>query len=124
MFSTGGIEMGWLCWNIGMIRSRKDIDDIFRNEVVGRNYEVLKSCCRGYTWWVAAIKDKRTGQVWAGIAKYHYSGSSGEFGYKWMDESYGPYFYNYPKSYFKLLTPTDSEFANEWRAEVQKRWKL
>ena len=115
--------MGWLCWNIGWIRSRKDIDDIFRNEVVGERYEVLKSCCRGYTWWVAAIKDKETGDVWAGISRYHYNGKTGEFGYKWMDESYGPGFYRYPKSYFKLLTPTKSQWANEWREEQQKRWR-
>lgn len=115
--------MGWMCWHIGYAVSRKEIDRIFREQVVGENYEVLKSCCRGYTWWVAAIRDKRTGQVWAGISKYHFNPKDGMFGYKWMDESYGPYFYNYPKSYFKLLTPTDSKFAQEWRAEVQARWK-
>ena len=30
--------------------------------------------------------------------------------------------YNYPKSYFDLLTPTDIEFANEWREEMRKRY--
>ena len=115
--------MGWLCWNIGYVGSRKRIDEIFRNEVVGEGYEVLKSCCRGYTWWVAAIKDKKTGQVIAATVKYHWNPKSHDFAYKWMDESYGPYYYNYPKSYFKLLTPTDCEFAREWRARVQSRWQ-
>ena len=116
------MNMGWLYWNT-WIASRRDIDNIFRNEIVSKNYEVLKSCCRGYTWWVAAIRDKKTGDVWAGIAKYHWNPMTHEFGYKWMDETYGPYFYNYPKSYFKLLTPTPSMFANQWRREVQRRWK-
>ena len=111
--------MGWLFWNVGRLSSRKEIDEIMKKGM-GDRYEVLKSCCRGYTWWVAAIKDKETGDIWAGMAKYHYNGRTGEFGYKWMDESYGPFFYNYPKSYFKLLTPTKSEFANEWRKRQQE----
>ena len=114
--------MGWLFWNT-CIFSRKDIDYIFRNEIVGKDYEVLKSCCRGYTWWVAAIKDKRTGEIWAGIAKYHWNPRTHEFGYKWMDETYGPYYYKYPKSYYKLLTPTDCEFAKEWRKKVEENWR-
>lgn len=115
--------MGWLCWNIGCIFSRKDIDRIFREQVVGHNHEVLKSCCRGYTWWVAAVRDKTSGEVWAATAKYHYNGKTGEFGYKWMDESYGPCYYNYPKSYFKLLTAPCNEYARVWREEVRKRWE-
>ena len=39
-----------------------------------------------------------------------------EFGYKDMDETCGPYKYDCPKSILKLLTPIDSEYANEWRA--------
>lgn len=113
-----GETMGWLCWNT-WISSRKDIDEIIRKGM-GDRFEVLKSCCRGYTWWVAAIRDKETGDVWAGIAKYHWNPKAHYFGYKWMDESYGPFFYNYPKSYFKLLTPTKSEFANEWRKKQQE----
>lgn len=117
------MNMGWLCWNIGYIGSRKDLDKMFREEIVGEHYEVLKSCCRGYTWWVAAIRDKKTGEVWAATVKYHYNGRTGDFGYKWMDETYGPYYFNYPKSYFKLLTPTDNQFANEWREKVKAGWK-
>ena len=116
------MNMGWLCWNT-YIGSRKDIDNIFRNEIIGKDFEVLKSCCRGYTWWVAAIRNKKTGQVIAGVAKYHWNPKDMTFGYKWMDETYGPYFYNYPKSYFKLLTPTEDKFAQEWREKVKAGWK-
>ena len=114
--------MGWLVWWIGKAGSRKMIDEIFRTQVVGEHHEVLKSCCRGYSWWCAAIRDKRTGQVWAGISKYHYNPKNGEFGYKWMDETYGPYFTNYPKSYFKMLSPTDSEYAKQWRERQQEEY--
>lgn len=113
--------MGWLCWNIGWINSRKDIDEVFKRDVIAKDCKVLKSCCRGYTWWVAAVQDP-SGDVWAVTCRYHYNPKTGDFGYKWMDESYGPGFYNYPKSYFKLLTPTTSKYANEWRAELVRRW--
>ena len=37
------------------------------------------------------------------------------FSYKDMDETCGPYKYDCPKSILDLLTPTESEYANEWR---------
>ena len=114
--------MGWLVWYEGRMGSRKEIDRIFRERIVGKRFEVLKSCCRGYTRWCAAVKDKETGEVFAVMPRYHFCPSDGSFGYKWEDESYGPFFYNYPKSYFDLLTPTDIEFANEWREEMRKRY--
>jgi hypothetical protein len=43
------------------------------------------------------------------------------FGYKDMDESMHPYYYNCPESILKLLSPTDKQNAIAWRAECQKR---
>ena len=37
------------------------------------------------------------------------------FGYKDMDETCGPCEADCPKSILELLTPTDSEWANQWR---------
>ena len=37
------------------------------------------------------------------------------FGYKEMDETMMPYYFKCPKGILKLLTPTDNEYANEWR---------
>lgn len=37
------------------------------------------------------------------------------FSYKDMSETSGPCYYDCPKSILDLLTPTDSEWANEWR---------
>jgi hypothetical protein len=37
------------------------------------------------------------------------------FSYKDMDESYGPCYYDCPKGILDLLTPTENEYANEWR---------
>lgn len=43
-----------------------------------------------------------------------------DFGYKDMDETMLPFFYDCPTGILKLLTPTDNENANEWR---KKCWE-
>ena len=43
------------------------------------------------------------------------------WGYKDMDETMHPYYYDFPVSWLDLLSPTDSENARKWREEVRKR---
>ena len=43
------------------------------------------------------------------------------FGYKDMDESMHPYYYDCPAGILKLLSPTDSASANEWRENCRQR---
>lgn len=42
------------------------------------------------------------------------------FGYKLMDETEGPYYYDCPDSILKLLSPTENKIANEWRKACKK----
>lgn len=42
------------------------------------------------------------------------------FGYKVLDETMGPVAYRCPERILKLLTPTDNEWANQWR---EKCWE-
>lgn len=44
-----------------------------------------------------------------------------EFGYKDMDETCGPNYYNAPKKLLEMLTPIESEWANQWRANCWNR---
>lgn len=50
------------------------------------------------------------------------------FGYKDMDESMGPCEYKCPKTILKMLTPTEHEYAKEWRKRcwdrIEKRAKM
>ena len=39
--------------------------------------------------------------------------------YKTFTERSGPYFYTAPANVMAALTPTDNEWANEWRARVE-----
>jgi hypothetical protein len=43
--------------------------------------------------------------------------------YKWMDESFHPYYYDCPDRILDLLTPTESKGANEWRSICRERNK-
>ena len=43
------------------------------------------------------------------------------WGYKDMDETMHPYYYDFPVSWLDLLSPTDSENARTWRENVRKR---
>lgn len=43
------------------------------------------------------------------------------FGYKDMDETMGPYRYDCPERILKLLTPTEHEWAKEWREKCWER---
>ena len=42
------------------------------------------------------------------------------FGYKEMDETVCPYYFDCPLSILNLLTPTDSEWANKWRDKCRE----
>lgn len=43
------------------------------------------------------------------------------FSYKEMSESSGPCYYDCPKGILDLLTPTDNEYANKWRAKCREK---
>lgn len=43
------------------------------------------------------------------------------FSYKEMDETVGPCYYDCPKGILDLLTPTESEWANNWRAKCREQ---
>ena len=67
--------------------------------------------------------DKATGkrEVFAVVCLLHYKPNEYyNIGYKDMEESEGPYYYNCPERILKLLTPTTNEYALRWR---QKCWE-
>ena len=100
--------------------NRKELcDAIYTNDGEKSKLEVIKSCMIGSTYY-AAVKatNKITGheEIFAGVCltsinlKEYYN-----FGYKDMDETYGPCQYSCPKCILDLLTPTNNKYANEWR---------
>lgn len=64
----------------------------------------------------AAVLDKRDGKVWGAVClmQRNLSGDY-NFGVKEMSDTVGPCYYDCPDRILDLLTPTESEYANEWR---------
>lgn len=100
------------------------------NEKIGE-FKVLKSSMVGSTYYAAVKRTKFATEtepedsiVFAAICltstnlKDYYN-----FSYKDMDETCGPYKYDCPKGILDLLTPTDSEWANNWRQKCYENLK-
>lgn len=92
---------------------------------------VLKSALKNRTTYYAAIEQKNvsTGEivVFAVVILCRFGKWPGghNFGWKDMDETVGPNEDDCPESILKLLTPTTSEYANDWRRrcweKIQKK---
>lgn len=60
-----------------------------------------------------AVRNNATNEVHALV--FLIDEKNGEFGYKPMDETMLPYYYNASDKLLNLLTPTDDENALNWR---------
>lgn len=132
--------MGWTSYHAthyknGKIDRKAECDAYFLEGLNRGYFEVLKSAMVGSTYYAAIRPLKKYGgekglyidipkeeqRVGAAIfltstnAKDYYN-----FAYKDMDETCGPYNYDCPKGILDLLTPTESEYANKWRAACRE----
>ena len=98
--------MGWICFRKG----DKPVKDIIRDAL--RPNEVLDIAIVHMRTAYIAFRSK--GEVVAGIFLLDYR-SDGEFCYKDMDESMGPYQVNCPERILKLLTGEPTGYAKKWR---------
>lgn len=134
--------MGWTSYHAtyykrgyrdSKIDRKAECDHIFNSDMVTWDddhkkigkYEVLKSSMVGSTYY-AAIKQTKFAteaepeltRVFAMVCltsvdtKEYFN-----FSYKDMDETMGPFKYDCPKGILDLLTPTENEYANEWRKQ-------
>ena len=109
--------MGWLTFPMYQPVKEWFKESWERNE----NIEVLDVAIVKYRELYAAIKNKKTDEVFAVIYLLTYSPKSHyNFGYKDMNETMGPFYHNCPERILKLLTPTDNETANRWREHVKE----
>lgn len=81
---------------------------------------ILKDALIGNTYY-AAMRSAKTGQVWALVVLVDFSNN--EFGYKDMDETMGPCYYDCPISILNLLSQTTNQFALEWREKCRQNRK-
>ena len=118
--------MGWTeyhapCYKNGKIDRRAEMDTYYNWEDENHKVEVLKSSMVGSTYY-AAVKSINKTNGYEGVNAVICLTSTNikdyfNFAYKDMDESCGPYKYDCPKGILDLLTPTENEYALEWRRQ-------
>ncbi|MAC57956.1 DUF6927 domain-containing protein [Novosphingobium aquimarinum] len=87
--------------------------------------KVLASACPGNRVYYAAtqvITDGKAGEVFAIVCLVRWNPRDKEgfiFGYKDMEESMGPHEADCPARILDLLTPTDKDYAIDWRARCR-----
>lgn len=89
----------------------------------GDKHTVLATALVGMREFYAAVEHVKadgTREVWAAVIKVSwYPKDHYNCCVKAMSEFEGPYYHSCPEKILKLLTPTDSEWANTWR---EKCW--
>ena len=110
--------MGWTGIDMYMA-TPKDRQRYLDDQFNYKDNRVIKSTMRGTTYYAVINSPKYGNFAVVCLTKY----SRGEFAYKDMDETMGPYAYDFPVSWLKLLSPTDNKYANEWRKKVLAKSK-
>lgn len=136
--------MGWTSYHAthyknGRVDRKAECDAYFMEGLNRGYYEVLKSSMHGSVYYAAVKPIKKysedingnkividiplEAQQVFGIVfltqvdtKDYYN-----FSYKDMDETMGPCYYDCPKSILDLLSPTNNEYANNWRAKCREQ---
>lgn len=110
-------------WTYTHKQRGQSVKDFFRQEFNHEYGEVIDVAQKGYTEAYVAYRipaHNKFGfhypeRVIAIMCCIRYTRDYYNFGYKDMDETMHPYYYNCPERILKLLTPTDNTSAWEWR---------
>lgn len=105
--------MGWTTMHVEPdISGKIDRKSILEDEI-SDDYEILKSQMVGSTYYGAI---KRDGKVFGMVILTRIDNHDQfNFGFKGIPETMGPVESKCPVSILKLLSPTDDEYATEWR---------
>lgn len=110
--------------NTGAIDRKAEVDRHYNWSDENTAVEVVKSCMVGSTYYAALrVTDKKTGKVEivADVVLTHTdSREYNNFGMKAMSESMGPTEDRCPASILNLLSPTDDEYALDWRQRCRQ----
>lgn len=86
-------------------------------------FRTLRHCCRGNVLYALheTVKSDGASTKWIGVYLLQRDNRDGSWGYKDMDESMHPYYYNCPVSYLDQADEPFNESAKKWRAEVRRQ---
>ena len=106
--------MGWMFYS----RPKGESNREHFQRQFGEGYAIIDSATVGGTFY-GAIRDPQGNVSAAVILTRWVPNDEYNFGYKDMSEDMGPNEANCPGRILDLLTPTESEYANEWRARCR-----
>ncbi len=101
-------------WKNGRIDRKAECDDRFTWKNDDKKVSVVKSSMVGSTYYGAIKIEKAEETSVIGVVVMT-SQDGYDIGMNVAEETCGPIKAECPKSILKLLTPTDSEYANKWR---------
>lgn len=134
--------MGWTSYQADIkykgrkkyIDRKEECDKLFNQDMAGKigKYEVLRSTIVGAVYYAAVKKTKfatetthETSEVFGAVVLTSTNiNESYNFSYKDMDETCGPCYHDCPNAILDLLSPTENEYANEWRQKCREKTKL
>ena len=108
--------MGWTFTYIGYYEKDKKALMIKALEQSGY-MKVIKASMRGNVFYAACETLRKPGHYWGIVCLT--SLKNGEFGYKDIEEDMGPCYYDCPASILDMLSPTDNNYALEWRKQCR-----
>lgn len=108
--------MGWTTYH----RPKGETDrEHFQRELLAPHGDEIVECATVHNVFYAAVRTATTGQVWAMVVLMQRTRGRANFGCKPMDETVGPIAYDAPATVLDALTPTDNEYAREWRQQCR-----
>lgn len=120
--------MGWVSYMAnhyknGKVDRKSEMDEIYTWSSGEHKCEVLKSRMVGAIYYAAVkVTDKGDTDIVGVVSITSTKWDDGmNFGYKGMDETMHPFYYDCPATILNLLTPTDNENANKWREICRKK---
>lgn len=112
--------MGWDVSNISRSISTKNWLKFDIERSISERYELVAlgegKNNHGTKPFYASFRNKENGKVFAVV--YMTKRRNGFISVKDVGEDAGPFYFDCPKKVFETLTPTESIWANEWRAKV------
>lgn len=109
--------MGWT-FPYSTTTKKRLVDEILSDYRHHPNWKIIKTALVGSCFWMA-LHSLKTDEKF--IVLYLMEKHDGTYGYKDMDETMHPFFYNCPVSLLDMTTSPKNE-ANPWRIEMRKKY--
>lgn len=93
--------------------------DFFASEVLSPESEIVACSTKNNVFYAAVRSAQPSVGVWALVVLIQRTKGHYNFGYKVMSEDDGPVEHNAPASVLDALSPTEVQWANQWRAKAR-----